>query len=435
MPQIKCPHCHEVFTIDESSYENILEQIKNEEFNKELEEKVHEKLEIFKKEEKLSSEIELEKIKSANSELEGKLRNASLEKEAALKNLELKLGNEIAKKDMMLAEYKANEEKQKNLQDAQIELAKNKIEKEKAETIAKLNDEIKDLKNEITNKDSSHEVELAHQKENYETQLKQKQTEVDYYKELKTKMSTKLVGETLEQHCQIEFNKIRMAAFPNAYFEKDNDVKTGSKGDFIYRETDDNGVEVLSIMFEMKNENDTTSTKHKNEDFLKELDKDRKEKNCEYAVLVSMLEADNDYYNSGIVDVSYKYPKMYVVRPQCFISIISLLRNASLNALDYKRELEVARNQNLDITNFEGKLLDFQDKFGKNYETAKNKFETAITEINKTIEHLEKVRDNLTSASNQLRLANDKAQDLSVKKLTRGNPTMQAKFKELENNK
>ena len=265
--------------------------------------------------------------------------------------------------------------------------------------------------------------------------LKDKENEVAYYKDLKTKMSTKLVGETLEQHCMIEFNKLRMTAFPKAYFEKDNDASGGSKGDFIYRETDENGTEIISIMFEMKNENDTTATKHKNEDFLKKLDKDRREKNCEYAVLVSMLEADNEYYNAGIVHVSYRYEKMYVVRPQCFIPIITLLRNAAFNAAQYKQELALVRTQNVDVTNFEDKLLDFQEKFGKNYALANERFNKAIEEIDKTIDYLNKVKNDLLGADRNLRLANDKAQDLTIKKLTHNNPTMKALFEESKKQK
>lgn len=248
-------------------------------------------------------------------------------------------------------------------------------------------------------------------------------------------MSTKLVGETLEQHCEIEFNRIRMAAYPNAYFEKDNDASSGSKGDYIFRECDEDGNEIVSIMFEMKNENDTTATKHKNEHFFKELDKDRNEKKCEYAVLVSLLEIDNELYNSGIVDVSYRYPKMFVVRPQCFLSIISLLRNASFDAAEYKKELAIVKNQDVDVANFENKLLEFQEKFGKNYTLANNSFNKAIEEIDKTIDHLIKVKEGLLGADRNLRLANDKLQDLSVKKLTYGNPTMKEKFAELASKK
>jgi hypothetical protein len=269
-------------------------------------------------------------------------------------------------------------------------------------------------------------------RENHEKELQAKNEQIDYYKDLKTRLSTKLLGETLEQHCQIEFNRLRATGFQNAYFEKDNDAKTGSKGDFIFRDFGDDGTEFISIMFEMKNEADTTATKKKNEDFFKELDKDRREKNCEYAVLVSMLEADNELYNNGIVDVSYKYPKMYVIRPQFFIPIITLLRNAASNSLQYRQELAIVRNQNIDISNFEADINDFKDKFARNYRIASEKFKTAIEEIDKTIAHLQKTRDALLSSENNLRLANDKAEDLTIKKLTAHNPTMAKKFAELD---
>ena len=272
------------------------------------------------------------------------------------------------------------------------------------------------------------EHELSAQKDRYEILLDEKEKEVSLYKDLKTRMSTKMVGETLEQHCETEFNKLRATAFKDAYFEKDNDVRTGSKGDYIYREMDESGAELISIMFEMKNETDTTSTKHKNEDFFKELDKDRREKNCEYAVLVSLLEADSELYNAGIVDVSYRYEKMYVVRPQCFIPIITLLRNASLSAMEYKRELAAVRNQNVDITNFENNLMKFKQDFGRNYEIAHSHFDKAIDEIDKTISHLEKVKKELMGSDNQLRIANGKVEDVSIKRLTKDNPTMQAMF-------
>jgi hypothetical protein len=289
-------------------------------------------------------------------------------------------------------------------------------------------------KNELANalNDEKHELEnaLNQEKEKGKILLEQKEKEVEFYKDLKTKMSTKMVGETLEQHCEIQFNQLRATAFRNAYFEKDNDARSGSKGDYIYRECDENGVEIISIMFEMKNEMDETATKHKNEDFFKELDKDRKEKNCEYAVLVSLLESDSELYNAGIVDVSYKFDKMYVVRPQCFIPIITLLRNAAFTALEYKQELQLVRNQDIDISNFEDSLMKFKNDFSRNYEIAHNHFDKAIDEIDKTIQHLEKVKKELLGSDNQLRIANSKVDDVSVKKLTRGNPTMKAKFEE-----
>ena len=332
-------------------------------------------------------------------------------------------------------------------------------EKEKSKNIASEKDKefefkLKNqkLQNDLDNKNKSHEMELeinnlnnkidSMKKESeldkeklekyYSDVIKNKNEQIEYYKDFKIKMSTKLLGETLEQHCRISFEQLRATAFKNAYFEKDNDAKNGSKGDFIYREYTEDGAELISIMFEMKNENDETATKHKNDDFLKELDKDRTEKNCEYAVLVSMLEADSDLYNAGIVDKSHKYEKMYVVRPQCFIPIITLLRNASLNAKEYKNELMTLKNQNVDITHFEDNLAQFQDAFSKNYQLASNKFQAAIKEIEATIDHLQKVRDNLLGSERQLRLANDKAQDLSIKKLTKGNPTMKEMFDDLK---
>ena len=477
MPEIICPHCGKKIEIDESSYNALLSQVRNEEFNKELEERLSVALEQIKKTNKLENENALQalnheienlnmKISSAEAEkkaaldklelelrsanqksvleseqriehlnhkielLNAQIDNAQVDKKAALDSLEGKYQLEIERKNSEISKLQESEKIREENKNNEIQLAKEEALKDSIEKINRLNDQIKDLEHELDLADKSNKIEINNQKDRYEDLLKQKQEEVEYYKDLKTKLSTKLVGETLEQHCQIEFNKIRMTAFPNAYFEKDNDAKSGSKGDYIYREVDSNGVEVLSIMFEMKNENDTTATKHKNEEFLKELDKDRCEKNCEYAVLVSMLEADNDYYNAGIVDVSYLYPKMYVVRPQNFIAIIGLLRNAALNSLDYKRELAVVKNQNLDITNFENKLYDFKDKFGRNYELARKHFETAITEIDNTIKHLQKVKEGLIGSSNNLRLANDKAQDLSIKKLTRGNPTVKALFEE-----
>jgi len=270
-------------------------------------------------------------------------------------------------------------------------------------------------------------------KEKYETQLKLKDEQIAYYKDFKAKQSTKMVGESLEQHCEIQFNQLRATGFQNAYFEKDNDARTGSKGDYIYRENDDQGNEIISIMFEMKNENDETATKKKNEDFLKELDKDRNEKHCEYAILVSLLEPDNELYNSGIVDKSHRYPKMYVIRPQFFIPMITLLRNAALNSMQYKQELAIARAQNIDITHFEENMMKFKEGFARNYELASRKFKTAIDEIDKTITHLQKTKDALISSENNLRLANNKAEDLTIKKLVRNNPTMKAKFDELKN--
>ncbi len=332
------------------------------------------------------------------------------EKDAKIKNLNHQL--EIEKKEQKIAVAEAIRDKDDMLSQKEIKI----IELSKAFELEKQNAELREKSI----------------RENHEKELQAKNEQIDYYKDLKTRLSTKLLGETLEQHCQIEFNRLRATGFQNAYFEKDNDAKTGSKGDFIFRDFGDDGTEFISIMFEMKNEADTTATKKKNEDFFKELDKDRREKNCEYAVLVSMLEADNELYNNGIVDVSYKYPKMYVIRPQFFIPIITLLRNAASNSLQYRQELAIVRNQNIDISNFEADINDFKDKFARNYRIASEKFKTAINEIDKTIDHLQKTKDALLSSENNLRLANDKAEDLTIKKLTAHNPTMAKKFAELD---
>lgn len=420
--ELKCPHCGQVFKISEAEYAELLSQVRDQSFEKELHERMRQLEEARKKDQELlkvqlqaTNENELRKLQEEITRLKNELNNAALQKEIALKEA-------LENKNLEIADLKG-----------QIRDNQNKLEIEVNKAISDREKEIVALKGNIDIKSKEAALELQATKNRYEEALKEKEQQVAYYKDLKTKMSTKLVGETLEQHCLYEFNRIRMTAFKNAYFEKDNDASSGSKGDFIFREVDDSGVEVISIMFEMKNENDETATKHKNEDFFKELDKDRKEKKCEYAVLVSMLEADNELYNAGIADVSYRYEKMYVVRPQCFIPIITLLRNAALNSLQYKNELAVIRTQNIDVTNFESRLIDFQEKFGKNYAAANQKFNTAIEEIDKTIDHLNKVKEGLLSADRQLRYANDKAQDLSIKKLTYGNPTMKKMFEDLKN--
>lgn len=373
MQEIKCPNCGEVFQVDETVYDKIVKQVRDREFDRELE----------RREELLSSKNELEIEK-----LNAKLSAASTEKKLAVNQANSEKERELAEKDILISK----------------------------------------LKGEIASKDSENKLKTQALKEQYEEKIKLKDEQIEYYRDFKAKQSTKMVGESLEQHCDYEFNKIRASAFPNAYFEKDNDARSGSKGDFIFRDMDENGTEFISIMFEMKNETDTTSTKKKNEDFFKELDKDRREKNCEYAVLVSLLEIDNELYNTGIVDVSYKYPKMYVVRPQFFIPIITLLRNAAMNSLEYRQELETIRHQNIDISNFEEKMNLFKEGFSRNYRLASDKFQTAIDEIDKSISHLQKIKDALISSENNLRLANDKAEDLTIKKLTRGNPTMKALF-------
>jgi len=398
MKDIICPHCKKAFKVDEAGFADILKQVRNHEFEKEI----HERMEI------------LEKDKESAVNLA----------EANIKNI---LQADLAKKDAALAEIKSkitNAELEKKLA---VTEAVNKIEKERD-----------GLAGELKNKDAEKQLLETTLKEKYATELKtkddiikMKDEEIALRKDMKVKLSTKMVGETLEQHCETEFNKLRATGFQNAYFEKDNDATSGSKGDYIYRETDEAGNEIISIMFEMKNEGDETATKKKNEDFLRELDKDRVEKKCEYAVLVTLLEAENELYNIGIVDVSHKYPKMYVVRPQFFIPIITLLRNAAMNSLKYKAELAVIRNQNIDITNFEENVNKFKEGFAKNYQLASSRFKTAIEEIDKTIDHLQKTKEALLSSENNLRLANNKAEDLTIKSLTRGNPTMKTKFDEL----
>lgn len=471
MAEIKCPNCGKIFKIDDGDYASIVSQIKNEEMEKEINFRVKEKEENINKANQLlikenddknqsminKLNLEIEKLKQYQTQAEKEKQNeislaVSKEKENSIqtkddlnkkiKDLEIENASLKNQNEKMSLEQKnalSNLENQKN---SEIQDLKNKVEnlnKEKQyeikNAISDKEKEILELKSSLKIKDQEKELQNKTTEEKYQIILKQKEQEIEFYKDLKTKMSTKLIGETLEQHCFNEFNKIRMQAYPYAKFDKDNEVskESGSKGDFIFRDYDETQTnEIVSIMFEMKNEMDTTATKHKNSDFFKELDKDRKEKKCEYAVLVSMLEPDNEFYNAGIVDVSYEYEKMFVVRPQCFLSIIALLSSANKNALSYKKELMAIKNQEVDVTNFENKLLDFQEKFGRNYDLASKKFINAIEEIDKTITHLNKIKDSLISAENNLRLANDKAQDLSIKKLTKDNPTMKNKFEELK---
>ena len=410
MAEIKCPHCGQVFTVDESGYQSIASQVRDKEFNKEVDAKIN----SIKKELETNANVEINKLQN---ELESLKKDNQVQIEKAL--------SEYKAKNAEL-EAKISGEKDR----IALEVAKSK-EKEK-ELIVEKDKKIAELENTITLKEKDLELTEKNLKESYEERLKEKEDLINYYKDLKAKLNNKMIGESLEQHCSIEFNKLRATAFKNAQFDKDNDARTGSKGDFIFRDFDNDGVEIVSIMFEMKNEMDTTSTKHKNEDFFKELDKDRKEKNCEYAILVSMLEQDNELYNQGIVDVSYKYEKMYVIRPQFFIPIITMLRDANTRALDYKKEVQAIKNSNLDIGHFEENLEEFKNAFGRNYELAKKKFDSAIEEIDKTIDHLKKVKDALQSSSNNLRLANDKANDLSIKKLTKDAPSLQKKFEELK---
>lgn len=412
MQEIKCPKCGEVFQVDESGYAAIVKQVRDKEFEKEIS----------------SREIQFENekeaaIKLAKIEVESKLKDTLVEKEKALFDISAQKDREILELKTRLDTYE---------KDKALELNRFEIDKERL--IAEKDRQIADLAGKIESNEKENLLKELSLKQQYETELRFKDEEIRCIKDFKARQSTKMIGESLEKHCELEFNKLRATGFQNAYFEKDNDAKTGSKGDYIFRESNSDGLEVVSIMFEMKNEADTTSTKKKNEDFLKELDKDRCEKNCEYAVLVSLLEPENELYNSGIVDMSHKFPKMYVIRPQFFIPMITILRNASLNSLQYKQELAVIRNQNIDISNFEESMNEFKEKFARNYEIASKKFKTAIEEIDKTIDHLQKTKEALLSSENNLRLANNKAEDLSIKRLTKNNPTMAAKFAELKNN-
>ncbi len=408
MQDIKCPHCEKVFKVDEAGFADILKQVRDHQFEKEL----HERLEIAERE-KASA------VKLAESKKDKDLAELKAEKDR-------NFAEQLAKKEAELAGMKSKLDKAEVEQKLTVTQAVNSVEKERD-----------DLKVKLQSKEHEMQINEVSLRDKYENQLKSKDDiikmkdeEIALRKDMKLKLSTKMIGETLEQHCATEFNKLRATAFQNSYFEKDNDSKAGSKGDYIYKETDEAGNEVISIMFEMKNEGDETATKKRNEDFLRELDKDRTEKKCEYAVLVSLLEAENELYNTGIVDVSYKYPKMYVVRPQFFIPIITLLRNAAMNSLKYKAELALMRAQNIDVTNFEGQLNDFRESFGRNFRLASEKFKTAIDSIDKSIEQLQKTKENLLRSEDNLRLANNKADDLTIKKLTRGNPTMKAKFEE-----
>lgn len=426
MNEIICPHCKKAFKVDEAGFADILKQVRDQVFEKEL----HERLELFEREKQNAVQLAEEKTKNhlqaEAAKKDAQIAELTSSKQSLLAELRAKQENELtglkARKDAEIAKLQAQLEAAETDKKLALNEAVNKLEKERDE-----------LAGELKVKDSEKQLLQSSLKDKYESELKTKDEMIAYYKDMKAKLSTKMVGETLEQHCETEFNKLRATAFPNAYFEKDNDARSGSKGDYIYRETDDDGNEVISIMFEMKNEGDETATKKKNEDFVRELDKDRLEKKCEYAVLVSLLEADSELYNTGIVDVSHKHPKMYVIRPQFFIPIITLLRNAALNSLKYKSELALVKAQNVDITNFEDNMNAFKEGFARNYDLASRKFRTAIEEIDKTIDHLQKTKDALLSSENNLRLANDKAEDLTIKRLTRGNPTMAAKFAELEN--
>ena len=421
MNKLTCPNCKTPFEVDEQGYSSLIKQVRDEQFEKELD------------------RVEL----AANKEKEAAVEKALL---AAQQNSQ----KTIADKDLEIERLKAASEAEvvKAQSELKATIAELKSQLENAETkkALEISEKMKEVESETLKLQSALEnkdLKFNLQKENLERKhlqelqakdeyIKMKEEEVERYKDFKQRQSTKMIGESLEQHCESQFNKLRSTAFPTAYFEKDNDASSGSKGDYIFREVDENGVELISIMFEMKNEGDETATKKKNEDFFKELDKDRNQKNCEYAILVSMLEADNEVYNEGIVDVSHRYEKMYVIRPQFFIPLISLLRNSARNAIAYKQELQNVRNQNIDIANFESEMAAFKDAFGRNYDIASRKFKTAVDEIDKTINHLNKVKDNLLASENQLRLANNKAEDLTINKLTKNSPSLKEQFKQLK---
>ena len=422
MNDIICPHCHKAFKVDEAGYADILKQVHDSEFEQQL----HERLELAEKE-KLNA-VELAKEKAANES-----QKTAAAKQAEIQELKARLDQGEKARKFAIAETSAQK-------DAEIQTLKAKLESNELSQKLAVKDALEQVikeRNELESnlKQAELQKQLAEKslKEGYELQLKVREEEIDRLKDYKAKLSTKMVGESLEQHCETEFNRLRPTAFTKAYFEKDNDARSGSKGDYIFKDADPDGNEIVSIMFEMKNESDTTATKKKNEDFLKELDKDRSEKGCEYAVLVSLLEPESELYNSGIVDVSHRFPKMYVIRPQFFIPMITLLRNAAMNSLQYKAELALVKSQSIDVTNFEDKLETFKSGFARNYDLAGKKFQTAIDEIDKSITHLQKTKDALLGTDRNLRLANDKAQDVTIKKLTRGNPTMKAKFDELNN--
>ncbi|TWB02454.1 DUF2130 domain-containing protein [Bradyrhizobium stylosanthis] len=462
MHEIICPHCDRAFKVDESGYAEILKQVRDGDFEKQL----HERLELAEREKQNAVElakakvsIDLQKTAATKDaeiqELKSKLEASevtqklavtealgTVEKERdalasalAQSEREKKVASELA--DALLASelHRVSAAKEEELRELKAKLEVVELEKKLAvsEAVGTIEKERDELRNGI--KQVKLEKQLSEQslKDKYETQIKDRDDTIDRLKDMKARLSTKMVGETLEQHCETEFNRVRSMAFPRAYFEKDNDARTGSKGDYIFRDSDDAGTEIISIMFEMKNESDRTATKSRNEDFLKELDRDRAEKGCEYAVLVSLLEPDSELYNAGIVDVFHRYPKMYVVRPQFFLPMITLLRNAAINSLKYKTELALVMAQNIDITQFESQLETFKNGFAKNYDLASRNFQTAINEIDKSIDHLQKTKDALIGADRNLRLANDKAQDVTIKKLTRYNPTMAAKFAELKN--
>lgn len=453
MEEIRCPKCGEVFQVDKNGYDQIARQVRDKEFLKELDSRLESDLKVIRlqKDKELSEsitqkDIEILQKNQTIAELHAKLDASETEKNLAISKALEKKNEELTKEEKTYSEHLSQKELEISDRDKLISELKAKlnasetekklavaeaVEQKNAELSQKVT-EIANLRGEIKSKETENRLKEQSLQKQYENKLKQKEELIEYYKDFKARQSTKMIGESLEQHCLTQFNSIRMTAFPNAYFEKDNDAKTGSKGDFIYRESSEEGTEFISIMFEMKNEADTTATKHKNEDFFKELDKDRREKGCEYAILVSLLEIDNELYNNGIVDVSYKFPKMYVIRPQFFIPMITLLRNAAQNSLHYRHELQIVRNQQIDISHFEENMNDFKEGFAHNYRLASEKFVTAIEEIDKTIDHLQKTKKALLSSENNLRLANKKADDLSIKKLTKNAPSLKVMFDDLK---
>jgi len=471
MQDVKCPHCGQTFTIDGAGFAEIQKQVRDSEFERDL----HERLKLAEQDKQSAVELaemkaagELQKAAAAKAaelqDLKAQLAQSLSEKQSAVELAEAKVANGMqeaaAKKDVELQQLKAQLEQSQQETQSAVELAEaksvNELQKAAAakdteiqqlttkldageiaqklaiaEAVGVVEKERDELKNGLARVELEKQLAETSLKEKYETQIKDRDDSIERLRDMKARLSTKMVGETLEQHCETTFNQLRATAFPSAYFEKDNDARAGSKGDYIFRESDEAETEIVSIMFEMKNESDETATKRKNEDFFKELDKDRTEKGCEYAILVSLLEPESELYNTGIVDVSHRYPKMYVVRPQFFIPIITLLRNAAMSSLEYKSELALVKSQNIDVTNFEDDLETFKAAFGKNYDLASRRFQTAIAEIDKSIDHLQKTKDALMGTERNLRLANDKAQDVTIKKLTRSNPTMETKFAEL----
>ena len=424
MNEIKCPNCGTIFKIDETEYDSIVKQIRDKEFEKEIslreQEHTKDKESAIKLAEAHLREELTKQLTERDLEITNLKNELKTKEEQTQSKLEQEYKDELNKRELEISEVKNK-----------IKLQESKSELEIQKAITEKDKKISDLSSELVVKSKEFELKQNSIKDSYESKLKDKDEQIAYYKDFKAKQSTKMIGESLEQHCSIEFNRLR-PLFKNAYFDKDNDARTGSKGDFIFRDYDDDGNEIVSIMFEMKNEADTTATKHKNEDFFKELDKDRKEKKCEYAVLVSLLESDNDYYNDGIVDVSHLYEKMYVIRPQFFIPLITLIRNLANKSLEYRKELELIKNQNIDITHFEENINAFKEGFGRNYRLASERFAKAIEEIDKTIDHLQKTKEHLLKSDDNLRLANNKAEDLSIKKLAHNNPTVTKLFEDLK---